>query len=165
MMRWAAFRRDFCGLRESFGMRCQGVGAVLLCPVCGCPGVFVQVADAGVVCGDPVVGGERGGEDGVHVAVDGHVGVEVADEVVFCQLEVAEFCPGVVLDLTQHSLRCGDQSRALWRAYHVSPNLSAINVTLTFSRGTSASVFFRIKFNFLLSCCNAATLSAVRASV
>ena len=55
---------------------------------------MVEVADAGVVCGDPVAGGERGGEDGVHVAVDGHVGVEVADEVVGGEFEVAEFCPG-----------------------------------------------------------------------
>lgn len=36
-----------------------------------------------MVGGDPVGGGERVVENGVHVFVDGHVCVEVADGVVF----------------------------------------------------------------------------------
>lgn len=52
------------------------VCAVFLRPVRGGPCVVIEVADAGVVGGDPVVGREVGFEDMVHVFVDGEIGVE-----------------------------------------------------------------------------------------
>lgn len=79
-------------------MRDGRVGAVFLRPVGWRPWVGVQVADAGVVRGDPV-GGDVEVEDGVGRFEDEHVGVEVADafelRVGLVELEDAQLGPGV----------------------------------------------------------------------
>lgn len=54
-------------------------GAVVDVPFWRRPGVVVDVADALVVCGDPVGAGAGDGEDVVVVAADDHVGVQKAD--------------------------------------------------------------------------------------
>ena len=52
------------------------VGTMLSCPIFGCKVVIVEIANAGVIGGDPVVTGEDGGEYVVHVPHDGNVSVE-----------------------------------------------------------------------------------------
>lgn len=79
-------------------MRDGRVGAVFFRPVGRRPRVGVEVADAGVVRGDPV-GGEVEVEDRVGRFEDQHVGVEVADafelRVGLVELENAQLGPGV----------------------------------------------------------------------
>lgn len=71
------------------------IGAILGSPVSGRPGIFVEVADAGVVGGQPVWPGEGNVEEVVHVAADHHVGIEEDDFVVGEEGKNAEFGPGV----------------------------------------------------------------------
>ena len=67
------------GFAERGGMNDRCAGAVLDIPVWWCPGVGVDVADAGVVGGYPVPTEARDVEDVVHVSHDHDVGVEEAD--------------------------------------------------------------------------------------
>ena len=77
--------RDRRGFHKRLGVRKQRVSAVLWAPVIRGPSVAVEVADAGMIGGEPVttaaavvvVFGQRDVvEEGVHVTEEGDVGVE-----------------------------------------------------------------------------------------
>lgn len=67
---------------KGIGMGDSSIGAILLGPVFRSPSVLVEVADTGVVGSYPVIGRQLLVEDVVHVLLQDHVGIEVADLVV-----------------------------------------------------------------------------------
>ena len=60
---------------QSCGMAKRRVSAVLGMPIRRSPFVVVEITDAGMIGGKPVVRGKGGREYGIHVAVNGNIGI------------------------------------------------------------------------------------------